>query len=65
MVFRLFFKLTEKLQNCNLNMEGKLAKSFILLVACWTIAWTPFAFVSLIGCAGYGHFISVRFVLSF
>ena len=49
--------------HCNLNVEEKLAKNFLLLIAAWTIAWTPYAVVSLVGLFGYGHLISVSFTL--
>ena len=39
-------------------MEVTIAKIVIGLVTLWTITWTPYALVSLIGISGYGHILT-------
>ena len=40
------------------DVEVTIAKIVIGLVTLWTITWTPYALVSLIGISGYGHILT-------
>ena len=42
-----------------------ISKTVMILIANWTITWTPFAVVSLIGIAGFGKKITVSYMLSY
>jgi len=39
--------------------ELKVRKVILSLIATWTVAWTPYAVVALIGISGYGHLLTV------
>ena len=47
------------MSNQAINVELKVAKTIMGLIGVWTVAWTPYAVVSLIGIAGYGHLLKV------
>nr|QYF06591.1 rhabdomeric opsin [Acutuncus antarcticus] len=42
----------------SMKREISTAKITFLVVMCWTIAWTPYAMVALIGIAGYSSALS-------
>lgn len=48
----------ETITRSKIAMEKKLMKSVIILISNWTIAWTPYAIISLMGIFSYGYLIT-------
>lgn len=48
----------ETIARSKIAMEKKLMKSVIILITNWTIAWTPYAIISLMGVFSYTHLIT-------
>lgn len=42
------------------NVELKVFKVVLSLITTWTVAWTPYATVALIGIFSYGHLLTVN-----
>lgn len=48
----------ETIARSKMMMEKRLMKSVVILILNWTIAWTPYALISLAGIFSYSEFIS-------
>ena len=42
------------------DVETKVAKIVMGLIGAWTVSWTPYAFVALMGISGHGHLLTVN-----
>jgi len=41
------------------DVDLKVFKTVLSLIGTWTVAWTPYAVVALIGISGHGHLLTV------
>lgn len=42
------------------NVGLRVSMTGMGLIGTWTVAWTPYAIVALIGISGYGHLLTVN-----